>query len=75
MIGVDAALSIYCVDHSFGRTAANHMIDEVRRQFKADPGIMEGKSKPDYAQCVDISTQAALHEMIIPGLIASVHQS
>ena len=46
------------------------MIDEVRRQFKADPGIMEGKSKPDYAQCVDISTQAALHEMIIPGLIA-----
>lgn len=50
--------------------AANHMIDEVRRQFKADPGIMKGTSKPDYAQCVDISTQAALKEMIIPGLIA-----
>lgn len=51
-------------------TAANHMIDEVRRQFKADPGIMAGTSKPDYAQCVDISTKAALHEMIVPGLIA-----
>lgn len=50
--------------------AANHMIDEVRRQFKADPGIMKGTSKPDYAKCVDISTQAALKEMIIPGLIA-----
>ena len=50
--------------------AANHMIDEVRRQFKADPGIMEGTSKPDYAQCVDISTQAALKEMVVPGLIA-----
>lgn len=51
-------------------TAANHMIDEVRRQFKADPGIMAGTSKPDYARCVDISTKAALHEMIVPGLIA-----
>lgn len=50
--------------------AANHMIDEVRRQFKADPGIMAGTSKPDYARCVDISTQAALKEMIVPGLIA-----
>ena len=50
--------------------AANHMIDEVRRQFKADPGIMKGTSKPDYARCVDISTSAALREMIIPGCIA-----
>lgn len=50
--------------------AANHMIDEVRRQFKADPGIMKGTSKPDYARCVDISTSAALKEMIIPGCIA-----
>lgn len=50
--------------------AANHMIDEVRRQFKEDPGIMLGTSKPDYAKCVDISTQAALREMIIPGIIA-----
>ena len=51
-------------------TAANHMIDEVRRQFRDDPGIMAGTSKPDYARCVDISTQAALREMILPGLIA-----
>lgn len=50
--------------------AANHMIEEVRRQFKADKGIMKGTSKPDYARCVDISTQAALKEMIVPGLIA-----
>lgn len=54
---------------SVGR-AANHMIDEVRRQFHDDPGIMEGTSKPDYARCVDISTQAALREMILPGCIA-----
>ncbi len=51
-------------------TAANQMIDEVRRQFREDPGIMAGTSKPDYARCVDISTKAALREMILPGLIA-----
>lgn len=56
---------------SVGR-AANHMINEVRRQFKADPGIIKGTSKPDYANCVDISTQAALREMILPGCIAIV---
>lgn len=52
--------------------AANQMIEEVRRQFKELPGIMEGKDKPDYASCVDISTAAALREMIIPGLLAVV---
>lgn len=52
--------------------AANHMINEVRRQFKEDPGIIEGTSKPDYAKCVDISTAAALKEMIVPGYIAIV---
>ena len=52
--------------------AANQMIEEVRRQFKEIPGIMEGKGKPDYAKCVDISTAAALKEMIIPGLLAVV---
>ncbi|HHU60199.1 TPA: sodium-translocating pyrophosphatase, partial [bacterium] len=57
------------VINSVGR-AANKMIDEVRRQFKEDPKIMEGTSKPDYAKCVDISTRAALKEMIIPAIIA-----
>ena len=52
--------------------AANQMIEEVRRQFRADKGILEGTSKPDYAHCVDISTQAALKEMIVPGLMAVI---
>ena len=52
--------------------AANQMIEEVRRQFRTIPGIMEGKGKPDYASCVDISTQAALKEMMVPGIIAVV---
>lgn len=56
---------------SVGR-AANHMIEEVRRQFRSDKGILEGTSKPDYAKCVDISTKAALREMILPGIIAVV---
>ena len=52
--------------------AAQKMIEEVRRQFREIPGIMEGKATPDYARCVDISTSAALHEMILPGVIAIV---
>lgn len=52
--------------------AAFSMIEEVRRQFKEMPGIMEGKQKPDYRRCVDISTAAALREMIVPGLLAVV---
>lgn len=52
--------------------AAFEMIEEVRRQFREMPGIMEGKTKPDYARCVDISTAAALREMVLPGLIAVI---
>jgi K(+)-stimulated pyrophosphate-energized sodium pump len=50
--------------------AANEMIEEVRRQFREIPGIMEGKAKPEYAKCVDISTASALKEMMIPGVMA-----
>jgi K(+)-stimulated pyrophosphate-energized sodium pump len=57
--------------NSVGR-AANQMIEEVRRQFRSDEGILAGTSKPDYAHCVDISTQAALKEMIVPGLMAII---
>ena len=46
------------------------MIGEVRRQFRDRPGILKGEEKPDYRACVGISTTAALHEMIIPGIIA-----
>jgi K(+)-stimulated pyrophosphate-energized sodium pump len=50
--------------------AAFAMIEEVRRQFKNIPGLMEGKAKADYRTCVDISTAAAIKQMIVPGLIA-----
>ena len=52
--------------------AANEMIEEVRRQFKEIPGIMEGTGKPEYAKCVEISTKSALKEMLIPGLMAVI---
>jgi K(+)-stimulated pyrophosphate-energized sodium pump len=52
--------------------AAFDMIKEVRRQFKEIPGLMEGKAKADHARCVDISTQAALREMVNPGILAVV---
>ncbi len=52
--------------------AANEMIAEVRRQFREDAGIMAGTSKPDYANCVDISTKSALKEMVMPGVMAIV---
>ena len=50
--------------------AAYSMIEEVRRQFRSIPGIMEGKAKPDYKSCVAISTTSALKEMLIPGILA-----
>lgn len=53
-------------------TAANDMIEEVRRQFREIPGILEGKAQPDYSRCVSISTAAALKQMIVPGVLAVV---
>ena len=52
--------------------AAYKMIEEVRRQFRTIPGILEGTGKPDYTSCVAISTQAALKEMLVPGVLAVV---
>ena len=57
--------------NAVGRSA-NKMIEEVRRQFKSIPGLLEGKAEPDSAQCVAISTKAAIREMLAPGLLAVV---
>jgi len=52
--------------------AAMDMIDEVRRQFREIPGLKEGKAEPDSARCVDISTKAAIRQMVLPGMIAVI---
>lgn len=52
--------------------AANKMIEEVRRQFREIPGLLEGSGKPDYSKCVEISTHASLKEMLVPGIMAVV---
>lgn len=57
------------VINSVGK-AANKMVLEIRRQFQEEPGILEGKVKPDYNKCIDIATKASLKEMIVPGVIA-----
>lgn len=62
-----SALSIKAV----GKTAFQ-MVEEVRRQFREIPGLMEGKARPNYAQCVDISTKNALKEMIAPTMIGLI---
>ena len=67
MAFVFCALTIRAV----GRSAA-HMVNEVRRQFKGTPGIMDGSARPDYARCVAISTAGAQREMILPSLLAIV---
>jgi K(+)-stimulated pyrophosphate-energized sodium pump len=55
-----------------GKTAGT-IIEEVRRQFREHPGIMQGTEKPDYARAVDITTQAGLREMVLPGLLAVLY--
>ena len=52
--------------------AAFYIIQEVRRQFKENPGIMAGTAKPDYARCVDITTKGALKQMVLPGLLVVI---
>jgi K(+)-stimulated pyrophosphate-energized sodium pump len=62
-----AALTMDAVGRS-----ANLMIEEVRRQFRTIPGLLEGTAEPDSAQCVAISTRAAIREMLLPGVLAVV---
>ena len=62
-----SALALLAVGH-----AAENMVEEVRRQFREIPGIMEGKARPEYEKCIDISTRAAIKKMILPTLLAII---
>ncbi len=62
-----SALALLAVGH-----AAENMVNEVRRQFREIPGIMEGKATPEYEKCIDISTRAAIRKMIVPTLLAII---
>jgi K(+)-stimulated pyrophosphate-energized sodium pump len=68
-----AAMLVYLFSsfaiRAVGNTASK-IIEEVRRQFRSDPGIMAGTSRPDYARCVDITAKSALREMVLPGVLA-----
>ena len=68
---VGAAVPFLFSSFTIGATAkgAFEMVNEVRRQFKANPGILEGKAKPDYDKCIDISTKNALKKMILPTFV------
>ena len=67
MAFVFCAMSMKAVGHAAGR-----MVEEVRRQFREIPGIMEGTGKPEYAKCVEISTRGAQREMMVPALMAII---
>jgi K(+)-stimulated pyrophosphate-energized sodium pump len=67
VVALFCALTILAVGKN-----AFRMVEEVRRQFKSIPGLMEGKAKPDYARCIDIATRGALRELVIPGLSALI---
>ena len=70
LLGVAAPFLFSAMAMSAVGKAAYKMIEEVRSQFKNNPGILNNTAKPDYARCVDISTQAAIREMLLPGFIA-----
>ena len=72
LIGVAVPFLFSALAMSAVGKAAHKMIEEVRSQFKMHPGILSGSDTPDYKRCVDISTQAAIKEMLIPGLIAVI---
>ena len=73
-IFIGGTIIFFTTSHSMNAVgrAAFDLIEEIRRQFREIPGLIEGKAKPEYARCVDISTAAALKEMIVPGLVAII---